>query len=407
MAGVAVDAVLAPPKVAPTQPIMTACEVLFWIGLGIIKTSQELHDEMMAFLERWTCLPADSVLKALEGRAATEPYCAIGILTLDGEPDVRYAHPFLSPNGPRALRRLRAKARHREQRHVSYGELASLLADELSAEARESTQLESAAAELLKEIRAERVTAWGQPDIKWGKPNPGAVHQRIPVEIFMYPAMSVTILDQVRPDHNAPVEQWVNWKGPNFSGVQFKTAEILAIWPMRENADPMAAQRAADDASDELRRQYAARQFASPFWTVWGVISWVGVRRPDGLQLFDRAHFLDIPWKLEESDAAAILDFFAPPKPAGDEAHLDVSSAGQVTVQFVTDLHEQLALALGRTGLDKARPGQLAGSALAVWQSSGHHPYFVNAVHIERAERHRQACWPRPGRPGARQVPSG
>ena len=79
----------------------------------------------------------------------------------------------------------------------------------------------------------------------------------------------------------------------------------------------------------------------------------LGVRRPDGLQLFDRAHFLDIPWKLEESDASAVLDLFAPPKPAGDEAHLDISTAGQVTVQFVTDLHEQLLLALAERGWTK------------------------------------------------------
>jgi len=79
----------------------------------------------------------------------------------------------------------------------------------------------------------------------------------------------------------------------------------------------------------------------------------LGVRRPDGLQLFDRAHFLDIPWKLEESDAAAVLDFFAPPKPAGEEARLDVDTGGQVTVQFVTDLHEQLALALAERGWTK------------------------------------------------------
>ena len=79
----------------------------------------------------------------------------------------------------------------------------------------------------------------------------------------------------------------------------------------------------------------------------------LGVRRPDGLQLFDRAHFLDIPWKLEESDATAVLDFFALPKPAGDEAHLDISTAGQVTVQFVTDLHEQLLLALAERGWTK------------------------------------------------------
>ncbi len=80
----------------------------------------------------------------------------------------------------------------------------------------------------------------------------------------------------------------------------------------------------------------------------------LGVRRPEGLQLFDRAHFLDIPWKLEESDATAILNFFAPLRPAGDEAHVDVDTAGQVTVQFVTDLHEQLALALAERGWTKA-----------------------------------------------------
>jgi type III restriction enzyme len=80
----------------------------------------------------------------------------------------------------------------------------------------------------------------------------------------------------------------------------------------------------------------------------------LGVRHGDGWQLFDRAHFLDIPWKLEESDATAVLDFFATPKPAGDEAHLDVSTAGQVTVQFVTDLHEQLTLALAERGWTRA-----------------------------------------------------
>ncbi len=79
----------------------------------------------------------------------------------------------------------------------------------------------------------------------------------------------------------------------------------------------------------------------------------LAVTTPTGPQLFDRAHFLDIPWKLEESDPSPILDAFAPPKPAGDEAHVDVSTAGQVTVQFVTDLHEQLSLALAERGWTK------------------------------------------------------
>ena len=45
----------------------------------------------------------------------------------------------------------------------------------------------------------------------------------------------------------------------------------------------------------------------------------------------------DKPYVTQESDAAAILDFFAPPKSAGDEAHLDVSTAGQVTVLLLAD----------------------------------------------------------------------
>lgn len=79
----------------------------------------------------------------------------------------------------------------------------------------------------------------------------------------------------------------------------------------------------------------------------------LGVRSAKGLQLFDRAHFLDIPWKLEESDAAPILDYFTPPKPAADEAHVDIDTGGQVTVAFVTDLHEQLTLALQEKGWTK------------------------------------------------------
>lgn len=71
-------------------------------------------------------------------------------------------------------------------------------------------------------------------------------------------------------------------------------------------------------------------------------------------QLFDRAHFLDSPWKLEESDAAPILDFFVPPRNTAEEAHIDVDAAQKVKVEFVTDLHEQLSLALALRGWTKS-----------------------------------------------------
>jgi type III restriction enzyme len=80
----------------------------------------------------------------------------------------------------------------------------------------------------------------------------------------------------------------------------------------------------------------------------------LAVRMAGSLQLFDRAHFLDIPWKLEDCDPTPILDFFQPPARVVDEARVDVDTTGKVTVEFVTDLHEQLALALSEKGRTKS-----------------------------------------------------
>jgi type III restriction enzyme len=77
------------------------------------------------------------------------------------------------------------------------------------------------------------------------------------------------------------------------------------------------------------------------------------VRAGQAWQLFDRAHFLDIPWKLEESDPAPILNFFTPPRNAAEEARIDVDETQAVKVEFVTDLHDQLSLALALRGWTK------------------------------------------------------
>ncbi|HEY2069023.1 MAG TPA: DEAD/DEAH box helicase family protein [Rhizomicrobium sp.] len=76
----------------------------------------------------------------------------------------------------------------------------------------------------------------------------------------------------------------------------------------------------------------------------------LGVKRAGKLQLFDRTHFLDVTWKLEQCDPSAVLDAFVPPQRSHDEAHLDVTRGGDVTIQFISDVHEQLALALTEQG---------------------------------------------------------
>ncbi len=70
------------------------------------------------------------------------------------------------------------------------------------------------------------------------------------------------------------------------------------------------------------------------------------VRRNGTLELFDRTHFLDIPWPLENCDPGSVLSYFTPPSKAADEAHLDVTAQGKAVVSFVSDLHEQLSLAM-------------------------------------------------------------
>lgn len=123
-----------------------------------------------------------------------------------------------------------------------------------------------------------------------------------------------------------------------------KTALLLAIPEAAAKAVEALVHKSRGARLKPVDAASAAIQFAVPR---------LGVRRGNTLELFDRAHFLDIPWKLEACDASEILKHFTKPKNSTDEAHIDVSKAGQVTVNYVSDLHEQLALALQERGWTK------------------------------------------------------
>lgn len=70
------------------------------------------------------------------------------------------------------------------------------------------------------------------------------------------------------------------------------------------------------------------------------------VRRNGQLEIFDRGHFLDHPWRLDDCDARAVAMAFVPPEGTAQEAHIDVQASGRIAPVFVQDVHEQLALAL-------------------------------------------------------------
>lgn len=76
----------------------------------------------------------------------------------------------------------------------------------------------------------------------------------------------------------------------------------------------------------------------------------------DGLKLFDRTSFLDIPWKLEDYDAAPILNLFSPAKTPTNRALLDISDEGKFTVDYKDNNPKQAqsSLKLKETGWTKA-----------------------------------------------------
>jgi type III restriction enzyme len=76
----------------------------------------------------------------------------------------------------------------------------------------------------------------------------------------------------------------------------------------------------------------------------------LGVRKGNQLRLFDRAHFLDMPWRLDACDGAAILNHFVPPRADADEAKLDVSQSGDVTLDYVNGLTAHLDLVMSLRG---------------------------------------------------------
>ena len=96
-----------------------------------------------------------------------------------------------------------------------------------------------------------------------------------------------------------------------------------------------------------VQRATAAVPTALPAMPEGFAVPTLCVERAGRLELFGREHFLDLPWRLEACDASVILEAFTPPAERVDEAHLDVSDAGRIGIEYVQDLHEQLALSLG------------------------------------------------------------
>jgi hypothetical protein len=204
---------------------MSTWEILSWIAFSEVRPRDD-------FTLRWGHRNAGPVLEALEARAAPAPFCVVQPIVADDVPWDRnaYAHKAWSRDGPRMLRWIRATARQREGRLVTYAELAARLRAELEAGAEEEVQVEGARRKLLEALRAARLTAWGKLDLRQGQPNPAAQYQAIPASIFIDELVSITEWGTVGADPHHPTTIHI-YRGQSFREVRFHSAEAMTVWP--------------------------------------------------------------------------------------------------------------------------------------------------------------------------------
>ncbi len=257
-----------PPRLppGPQSAKMSACEVLTWIALGRAQTKEALNADSLARDERWGEGELIGVQVALEGRASRTPFCAVYRLRPDGGTGSKdmnnYAHPLLSPNGPRKLRGIRGRARRRLRTLVDYRTLAAMVLEERLLHDREDVLIASAAREVMEALVAEKITAHGQPSRPDGNHDRSARHGPVPWDALVHSSVKIDIWNQIgtsRGDGHV----WQQRKELTYHEVYFKTAEVLALWP--EQPAPPAV------ALDDLPAA----------WSLLECVAWIMLRNTD------------------------------------------------------------------------------------------------------------------------------
>jgi hypothetical protein len=216
---------------------MSVWEVLSWIEFKEIRSRSDLDDR--DFVLRWGHSNAGPALEALEARAAPSPFCIVHPLVLEDErwAGESYSHRACSSEGPRMLRWIRAQARKREGRLVTYAELAAQLRGELEKATNDAAQIEQARHELLEALRASKLTAWGKRNTRPGQPSPTAPYEAIAAAVFADELVSITEWGTVGADPEHPTANH-KYHGASFSEVRFYSDEVISLWPVHPSEAP-------------------------------------------------------------------------------------------------------------------------------------------------------------------------
>lgn len=256
----------------PDRSMMSACEVITWIAFRRAIPSDGLSALFRASHNRWGIFPADLTLAALEARAGLVGDGPFHPVWIPNRPRSRDEIPnrdrILTPEGPAILRSIRARLRRDTGRLLGYAELAAMLRDDIEADARLSSDLQAARDELRDRAAGGLITVHGIPRTGPGLTVKSPLPEAVPASLFMHPAVTITVWNEVQPDTSRPLEEWLELRLPEYEQVQFRTAEVLALWPVAASARSM-------DAVDGV-----ALADLPAAWTLTECVAWIMLRDP-------------------------------------------------------------------------------------------------------------------------------
>lgn len=223
---------------------LTACEAMHWIAFGQTKSWEEYDGESYDLNSRWEfalgggAAVGAELREALAARILESPFCPVSFwddLSIDGG----YRHRALSPQGPRLLQRLRAKARKRDGRLVSYREILAELENDIALIEAQTRALDIAGIELVKALRAKKLTAVGQRGFE---PPPGSDYVEVPPAVFEHPATKLYVYDRFGADVGRPLIEWKGYRS-DFANMRFSREEIQMLWPQTKKGPKSEARR--------------------------------------------------------------------------------------------------------------------------------------------------------------------
>jgi len=212
-------------------------------------------------LERWKVRPMAHLREALEGRAALHPHCVFRYIQLPAEAKPLFPVPAcksVSSKGPALLRSIRAAARRRLGRLVTYAELLAMLDAEMARNAVEEPALDRATEGLMDSLRRGAIAAYGVPSDAQGDPRTGARHEPVPLTVLMGDNVTITLFDQITIE--ADIGEWMGWRRNAFHRVRFQTADVLALWPVEATLPAVTLEDLAAD------------------WTLMECVAWIMLR---------------------------------------------------------------------------------------------------------------------------------